>query len=92
MNTNKFAPRRKIAYNLEVGYSGCNDEGEMEVEDNMSDHEITDMVEEMAREHASRWEGDYRLCWHEEMTDEEYDEATEHYYANIYGAWEFVEE
>ncbi len=80
----------KIKYNLEIGYAGCGDEGETEVDDNMTNDEISVMVNDMAHEWASGWEGDYRLCWDEDMTEEENDQATEHFYEGVDGSWEFI--
>ena len=83
---------RTIKYNLEIGYCGCNDEGTTTVPDSMSNSDIDQMVYEMAMEHAQGWEGDERLAWDSDMTEEEYDQATEWFYENVCGSWEFVEE
>lgn len=82
----------KISYKLEIGYAGCQEEGELYIDDNMTDEEIDNMINEMAHEHAASWEGDTRLGWHDDMTDEEYDEANESFYENVEGSWEFVED
>lgn len=81
---------RTIAFNLEIGFCGCNDEGTMTVPDDMTDTEIDEMVHEMAMEHAQSWEGDERLGFGDEDQDEE--EFTEQFYEGVSGSWHFVEE
>ena len=83
---------RKIKYVLEIGYAGCGDEGVMEVDDNMTDGEIDDMVNDMAMEHASSWEGDERLGWDEDMSEDENEQQTESFYEGVCGSWEFTDE
>lgn len=82
---------RKIKYNLEIGFCGCNEEDEMEIDDDMSDEDISNMINNMANEYAVGWEGDTRLGWEDGMDEEEYDEVTERYYEGVYGAWEFID-
>ena len=82
---------RKISYELDIGYAGCTEEGEIEVGDDLTDAQIDTMVDDMAREWATSWEGDERLCWDSEMSPEEYEEATEQFYENVSGSWSFVE-
>ncbi len=83
---------RKIRYDLDIGYPGCNDEGVMEVEDNMTDAEIDDMVNDMAAEHGNSWEGDERLGWWSDMTEEEREEENEYFRENVCGSWQFTTE
>lgn len=83
---------RTIYYRLEVGYVGCHDEGELEVSDDMTDADIDAMVHEMALEWATTWEGDTRLAWDEDMTEEEHEEATESYYEGVEGSWVWTTE
>ncbi len=78
---------RKIEYKLDIGYCGCGDEGETKTTDDMTDEQIDHMVNDMAHEWASQWEGDIRLCWDEDMTEEEYDEATQSFYEGVSGSW-----
>ena len=79
---------RKIAYCLSIGFAGCEEEGTIEVADDATDAEIDLMVDEMANEHASSWEGDERLGWHSDMTDEERDEETTSFYEGVDGTWQ----
>ncbi len=81
---------RRISYKLDIGYSGCQDEGETLVNDDMTNAEISEMVNDMAIEWANSWEGDSRLGWEEEMTEEENEEQTDSFYENVEGSWEFV--
>lgn len=81
---------RKIRYQLEIGYCGCSEEDVTEVPDSLTNREIDDMVHDMAMEHASSWEGDERLGWSSDMTDQEYQEETERFYQNVCGSWEFI--
>ena len=79
---------RQIAYDLDIGYCGCNEEGVMEIEDTMTDKEIDDMVHDMALDHAASWEGDERLGWGSE--DEDQDEITQQFYEGVSGSWRWV--
>jgi hypothetical protein len=81
---------RKIRYKLDIGYAGCGDEGTETVPDDMTDADIDAMVQDMAQEHAASWEGDNRLCWDEDMSEEDYQDATEHFYEGVCGSWSFV--
>lgn len=81
---------RHIKYHLEIGYCGCDEEGVMPVEDSLTDDNIDEIVDSMAHEHAQAWEGDERLCWDSDMSDEEYIEATEHFYDNVSGSWHWA--
>lgn len=81
---------RKISYKLEIGYPSCSDEGEAEVDDNMNNDEIDTMVHDMAQEYGASWEGDERLAWDEEMSEDEYEDATESFYENVEGSWKFI--
>jgi hypothetical protein len=87
---------RYIKYNLEIGYCGCNDEGVLPVPDGMPNNAIDDMVNSMAQEHASSWEGDERLGFtspdDEDYTDELAEQEVEDFYANVDGDWEFITE
>lgn len=80
----------RIKYKLEIGYAGCDEEDEIEVDDDMTDEEIQSMIDEMAQEWASSWEGDTRLGWNDEMTEEEYEQECEFFYENVCGYWEYV--
>jgi hypothetical protein len=81
---------RYIKYNLEIGYAGCDDEGIISVPNDYDNNDIDNMVHDMAMEHASSWEGDERLCWDSDMSEDEYNEATEHFYDGVCGSWEWV--
>lgn len=78
---------RKIAYELDIGFAGCGDEGVIEVDDNATDREISEMVDDMANEWAQSWEGDSRLGWDDEMSKEEQEEMTQDFYGNVSGSW-----
>lgn len=48
---------RKIRWQMSIGLVGCRREGEMEVEDDMSDDEIHEMVWDEATQHLeTNWE------------------------------------
>jgi len=81
-----------IRYILDISYCGCGDEDVMSVNDNMTDAAIDDMVHDMAMEHATSWEGNERLCWDREMSEEEYEQATEHFYEGVSGSWDYITE
>ncbi len=83
---------RRIYYDLYYGYVGVGESGEQEVDDDMTDSQIDTMVHEMALEGAQSWEGDERLGWHSDMTDEEYEQETEYFYENVGGSWRWAEE
>ena len=78
---------RKIRYSLEIGFAGCQDEGVMEVDDEISEQEIEDVLNEMALNWASGWEGDERLFSEEEWEEEG---ASENFYENVYASFEFI--
>lgn len=71
----------KIFYELDIGYAGCGDEGEIEVDDNMTDKQIDEYVHEMALDWAQSWDGDERLG------DEWDEEGTAQFYENVSGSW-----
>ena len=81
---------RHIVYTIDVGYCGCGDDGIATVTDDMSNADIDNMVNDMAHEHANQWEGDYRLAWDEDMSEEEYEEATDMFYENVCGSWSWA--
>ena len=81
---------RKIYYKLDIGYTGCGYEGVSTVADDMPDSEIDEMVNDMALQWAESWEGDSRLGWDDDMTDEEQEQQTEDFYQNVCGSWRFV--
>lgn len=76
----------KITYKLEIGFAGCNEEGEIELPDDMGDHEIDLHIGEMAMEYAQMWVGDTRL-----FSEEEWEEGEEQFFEGVYGYWEKVE-
>ena len=75
----------KIKYVIDLGFAGCGDEGEEEIDDGMSKEQIDAYVHDMAQEWAQSWEGDERLYY------EWNDEVTEHFYENVYGSWEWAD-
>jgi len=81
---------RKIYYNLEIGYSGCGDEGILEIGDNETDEEIQEIVNDMASQWASQWDGDTRLGWYEDMTEEEEEEENETFWQSVSGSWRWA--
>lgn len=83
---------RWIRYSLEVGFAGCHYQGSMEIDDDMTNEQIDAMVHEMALDNAQSWEGDERLGWDPDQTEEEREQETEFFYENVYGTWEFEEE
>jgi hypothetical protein len=84
---------RKIYYELDIGYCGCDDKGIIEVGDDMSDADIDDMVHEMALEHAASWEGDERLGFSNPddfeggYDSDEYQQEVDNFYDNVCGSW-----
>lgn len=74
----------KIKYVIDLGFAGCGDEGEEEIDDGMSKEQIDAYVDDMAQEWAQSWEGDERL--YSEWGEEE----TESFYENVCGSWEYV--
>lgn len=44
----------------------------------------------MAIEHANSWEGDERLGWDPEWTEEEEQDYSAQFYENVEGSWEFI--
>lgn len=83
---------KKIAYKIDIGYHGCGDSGTIEVPDDTTDDEINRIVEEMTMEHAASWEGDERLGWGSEMSEEEFEQETEFFYENVSSDWHWVED
>lgn len=83
---------RYIHYTLEIGYCGCDDEGVIAVDDDMEHDAIDMMVNDMAQDHASGWEGDSRLGWDDEwdVDSEEYEEYTSLFYENVSGSWHWA--
>ncbi len=83
---------RKIRYDLDIGYPGCNDEGVMEVPDGMCPAEIDEMVNDMAAEYGNSWEGDERLGWSSDMTEEEHEQENESFREGVCGSWQWARE
>ncbi len=81
---------RKIRYNFEIGYAGCDEEGVTVVPDEMTNAEIDEMVYDMAQEYAASWEGDSRLGFEDEMTQEEADEYRDAFYEGVSGSWQWA--
>lgn len=79
----------KIRYTISIGYAGCDEEDVIDIADDMTHDQIDAMVDEMAQEYAQSWEGDQRLCWDDDMTEEEYGDATHAFYENIAWSWEY---
>jgi hypothetical protein len=77
---------------LSIGYAGCDEEGILEIDDEMSSDEIEIMIDDMAHEHANSWEGDSRLGWDDEMSKEEYEEECELFRENVEGSWRIATE
>ena len=83
---------RKIDYVLDIGYCGCQDEGTTTVPDDMTDHEIDIMVNDMAVEWAGSWEGDERLGFDPDGSEEEQAQEAEHFYEGVSGSWHWTAE
>lgn len=81
---------RTIAYTLEIGYPGCEEQGEMNIPDDFTDADIDNLIDSMAIEHANEWEGDSRLGWDCEMSQEKEEEYTEQFYEGVYGHWKEI--
>jgi hypothetical protein len=78
---------RKIDYTLDIGFPGCQEEGTMDVPNNMSTAEIDEMVAEMANEYSQSWVGDTRLGFDPDATDEEQEDEEAHFMENVCGSW-----
>ena len=83
---------RKIYYDLDIGYAGCGDEGIATVDDDMTDSEIDEMVDNMAHDWATSWEGDQRLGFGDPDEDEDYDQQVDDFYASVSGSWRWATE
>ena len=78
---------RKIRLVAEIGFAGCGDEQFIEVDETVTDKELTRMANEFAMEHASSWEGDDRLGF-----DIENEDDVEAFWEGVEGWWEEVED
>ena len=81
---------RYIKYGIDIGYCGCGDEGVISVPDNYDDNNIDMMVNDMAHEYADSWEGDQRLGFDDDVSEEEYEQQVEDFRANVSGWWEWA--
>ena len=75
-----------IKYHLEVGYCGCDDEGVINIPSDR-EHEIDNIVNDLAMNWAEQWVGDTRL-----MDEEEWEENEENFWGDVGGSWEIYDE
>ena len=83
---------RTIYYNLEIGFACCNDEGTMDVPDDMTDAQIDIMIHEEALEWAQSWEGDERLGFDPYQSEEDMEQEIQSFYENVDSSWRWAKE
>jgi hypothetical protein len=81
---------RKIKYTLDIGYCGCQEEDTMVIPDDMTDNEIDTMLDEMVHQYADSWEGDSRLGFDPDASEEEQEDHAHSFREGLSGYWEEV--